>query len=294
MLVTKIIGCTVLLSVSIFASGQQNAPKLAFVQGDTLTVSIKQESTVAQEVMGRNIDFKSNSTIEKQYKVTNVTEDNNTLGHQLKRISFKADGMGQGFNFDSDNKKDLDGQLGKPIKEMMGKTYNVIVDGTGKALMSIPQTFDKKSNDQAGNIVTSMIPGLQDVANPPAKGSSSFFKVLPDTVLVKGYSWTTSATTPTEISATVHTIQDITDSVIVVEFRTAAESIVTSQMMNMDATTKISTITTGKTYVDKFSGIIKSQSSVAEGKGTVEAMNSLMPMTIKTTTELTVGRSVQH
>lgn len=290
MFVTKIIGCSLLLSLTIPAISQQKAPKLAFVQGETVTVTLKQESTVAQEVMGRNIDFKSNSNIEKQYKVTNVTEDNSTLSHQLKRISFKADGMGQGFNFDSDNKKDLDGQLGKPIKEIMGKTYNVIVDGSGKTLMSIPQTFEKKASDQ-GNIVTSMIPGLQDVANPPAKGSNSFFKVLPDTILVKGYSWTTSATTATEVSATVNTIEDITDSVIVVGFRTAAESIVTSQMMNMDATTKISTITTGKTYVDKVTGIIKSQSSVAEGKGTVEAMNSVMPMTIKTTTELTVGRS---
>lgn len=290
MFVTKVIGCFGLLSVSLLAMGQQKAPKLAFVQGETLTIAIKQEATVAQEVMGRNIDFKSTSNIEKQYKVTNVTDDNNTLSHLLKRISFKADGMGQGFNFDSDNKKDLDGQLGKPVKDIIAKTYNVIVDGSGKTLMSIPQTFEKKGNDQ-GNIVTSMIPGLQDVANPPAKGSNSFFKVLPDTVLVKGYSWTTSATTPTEVSATVHTIQDITDSVIVVEFRTAAESVVTSQMMNMDATTKISTITTGKTYVDKFTGIMKSQSSVAEGKGTVEAMNSVMPMTIKTTSELTVTRS---
>lgn len=290
MFVSKFIGGIFLLSISSIGLGQQKAPQLLFTQGDTLVVTSNLQSTVAQQVMGNSIDFKSSSMFEKKYGVSNVTDDNTTLSHKLSRITFKADGMGRGFDFDSDRKKDLDGQLGKPLKEIMAKTYNVIIDGSGKTLMSIPEKFEKKNSDQTTDIIMNMIPGLQDVANPPAKGSNSFFKVLPDTVLTKGYSWTTSATTATEVSATVHTIQDITDSEIVVEFRTAAESIVTSQMMNMDATTKISTITTGKTYVDKATGIIKSQSSVAEGKGTVEAMNTVMPMTIKTTTELTVTR----
>ncbi len=292
MSIIKTVSCSLLaVTVSLLATAQQKAPKLVFNQGDTLIVTSKLQSTVAQQVMGNNIDFKSSSMFEKKYGVSNVTDDNTTLNHKLSRITFKADGMGRGFDFDSDRKKDLDGQLGKPLKEIMAKTYNIIIDGTGKTLMSIPEKFEAKKSDPTSDMIVNMIPGLQDVANPPAKGSNSFFKVLPDTVLVKGYSWTTSATTATEVSATVNTIHEITDTEIVVEFRTAAESIVTSQMMNMDATTKISTITTGKTYVDKTTGIVKSQSSVAEGKGTVEVSNNVMPMTIKTTTELTVARN---
>ena len=153
---------------------------------------MKVKTTVAQQAMGQAIDFNVDATGNHSYKVTNTTEDNSTLHHQVQRISFSFDGMGQKMNFDSNDEKDMNGPFGKPIKEMLEKTYDIIIDPAGKTLMAMPEKIELAETDNQMAIITSMLKDVIDLVQPPQKGKPSFFKILPDSETGKGDTWTTS------------------------------------------------------------------------------------------------------
>ena len=75
-------------------------------------------------------------------------------------------------SFDSNVEKDMNGQFGKPIKEMLGKTYDMIIDPGGKVLMVQPEKHDKIQLDERLAIITNMLKDMLDVVNPPQKGKA--------------------------------------------------------------------------------------------------------------------------
>jgi len=50
--------------------------------------------------------------------------------------------MGQKRAFDSDKKEDLNGMFGKPVKNILSKSYDMIIDPGGKTLMVKPEKLD--------------------------------------------------------------------------------------------------------------------------------------------------------
>ena len=116
--------------------------KLKFGQGQNFVITVDLKNTIAQQAMGNAIDFTLNGNANHTYKVTNSTEDNTTLRHSMERLSFEFDGMGQKRSFDSNKPKDLDGQMGKPIKDLMSKTYDMLVDSYGNTLMCVPEKIE--------------------------------------------------------------------------------------------------------------------------------------------------------
>ena len=99
-----------------------------------LEISLKLKTTIAQQAMGQSIDFNVDATGDHSYKVTNTTEDNTTLNHKVQHITFAFDGMGQKTKFDSNVEKDLNGTFGKPVKDILEKKYDIIIDPSGKVM----------------------------------------------------------------------------------------------------------------------------------------------------------------
>ncbi|MBK8310289.1 MAG: hypothetical protein IPL04_04665 [Chitinophagaceae bacterium] len=66
---------------------------------------MKTNSTISQQAMGQSIDFKVDASANHSYAATNATDDNTTLRHEVQKINFAFDGMGQKQKFDSDNEK---------------------------------------------------------------------------------------------------------------------------------------------------------------------------------------------
>src|SRR5882724_11006413 len=113
---------TVSIAVLMMGSSaicQKVTGKLKFVQGQVIEITLNVKTKIAQEAMGQAIDFNVDGLATHVYTVTNTTEDNSTLHHTMKRISYSFDGMGQKKTIDSDKPKDLEGQFGKPIKDML-------------------------------------------------------------------------------------------------------------------------------------------------------------------------------
>lgn len=268
--------------------GQKVNGKLKFEQGQTIEIAMQLKTSIAQQAMGQAIDFDLDGSTNHLYKVTNATDDNNTLHHQVQQITFKFDGMGQKRSFDSNNEKDMNGQFGKPIKEMLDKTFDMIIDPTGKVLMVQPEKVENAKMDDRMAIITNMLKDVLDVVQPPQKGNASFFKVLPENEAGKGDSWNESAENQSGKSNTSYTVSDITDSTIVVDFTGNSVTVTKAEMMGNETITTMNNKTTGKIIINKTTGIIREKTTFTESNGSTEVMGSTLPVTSKTTVTITV------
>ncbi|MBC7949159.1 MAG: hypothetical protein H7Y42_14840 [Chitinophagaceae bacterium] len=271
------------LFISFSARGQKVTGKLSFKQGQTFEVTLAAQTRVSQQAFGNAIDFTVDGTAMHRYKVTNSTDDNTTLHHDVKRITFNFDGMGSKRSFDSDVKKDLDGSFGGPVKEMLGKKFDMIIDPTGKTLMVKPEKINLSKTDDRLAIVLNMMKDITGVVYPPKKAEASFFKVLPDTAVGINDTWTEAGEDSTGKFMTQYTLSAITDSTIIVGFKGKSSSNTTGEVMGMQTSTTMNNSYIGMIILDKATGIVKEKNITTESNGTTEAMGGSMPTTSKST-----------
>jgi hypothetical protein len=262
---------------------QKTSGKLIFQQGQNFVITIGLKSTISQEAGGNAIDFNVSGSAIHSYKVTNATEDNITFHHEIKQISFNFEGMGQKRSFDSDNKKDLDGFFGAPIKDILSKSYDMIIDPAGKVLMVKPEKIELAKTDDRLAIVLNMLRDVTSVVYPPKKNEASFFKVLPDTATGLNGSWAESGEDANSKFRTVYTLSAVTDSTIIVDVKGSSTTNVKAEMMGTQTSTNMNNAYTGQIVLDKTSGIIRERTINTVSNGTTEAMGGTMPVTSKTT-----------
>ena len=246
------------------------------------------QSTIAQEAMGQSIDFKVNGTATHRYKVTNTTTDNSTLHHSMKRISYLFDGMGQKQAFDSDKPKDLAGQFGKPIKELLGKTYDMVIDPTGKVMMVVPEQIETSNSDQRMAMIMNFMNDLVSSVQPPQKNKASFFKILPAKEIEVGYTWTESENNESGKLTNNYKLASINDSTIIVEFTGTSNSTTKGEMMGMETSTTMNNKTIGNIILDRKTGIMRQKTSTTDSNGSTEIMGTTLPVTSKTTSVINV------
>lgn len=275
------------------AFAQKITAPVSLQQGDSVAVSVTVKQVVAQQAMGQPIDFHVDGVADHFYKISNSTDDNITLHHKVQRMQFDFDGMGQKRSFDSDNKKDLDGQFGKPVKDILSKEYDMIIDRTGNTKLVRPEKIALQEPDARFALIANMMKDLILVIYPPQKNTASLFRVLPETGAAVGESWQETFKTETESGITTYTLTSVTDSTIVVDFKTIASSSTTSEMMGREVNTTMKSNITGQLIADKTSGLIKEKNSVIESTGAAELTGSgmpAMPINAKTNILVTVKR----
>jgi Family of unknown function (DUF6263) len=275
--------------IELVSFGQQATGKLKFDQGQQLDITLQVKTTIAQQAMGQTIDFTVDATGIHTYKVTNTTDDNTTLKHQLQQVKFAFDGMGQKKKFDSKDEKDINGQFGKPIKELLDKKFDVIVDANGKTLMAVPEKIVMGETDSRMAVITSMMKEVTDLVQPPQKGKASFFQILPERAVSKGDNWTESYINETGKFDAAYAITEINDSVIVVDFAANSITVTKAEMMGSETTTTLNNKSTGKIIVDRATGIMREKTSNTESTGNTEAPFGTLPVTSKTSTIITVN-----
>ena len=283
---TTLLFSSLLISNAILS--QAVSGKLKFGQGQVFEINVVIKTSIVQQAMGQAIDFNVDAAGYHTYKVTNTTDDNSTLNHQVNRISFTFDGMGQKINFDSKNEKDMNGRLGKPMKELLEKKYDIIIDSNGKTLMAVPEKIQLSVSDNNMAVLSSMLKDVFDLVQPPQKGSSSFFKVLPNGETEKAKPWTESYTTSTGKFDAAYSITDINDTTIVIDFVANSVTVNKAEMMGSETTTTMNNKSTGKIILDRLTCIIKEKTFTTESSGNTEASFGTLPVTSKTTTTIVV------
>lgn len=274
-----------------FAFAQKVSGKLVFQQGQVFDIALDVKTKVSQEAGGNAIDFDVTGTAAHAYKVTNATADNSTLHHDVKRVSFKFDGMGK-YSFDSDSKKDIDGLFGASAKDILSKNFDMIIDPSGKALLVKPEKIELAKADDRLAIVFTMLKDVTNVVYPPKRNESSFFKVLPDTAVGLNDSWEDAGKDVSDSFKTVYTLSAFTDSTIIVSMKGNATSVTKAEMMGMQTTTTLKSTYTGNIILDKTTGIIKEKTIITEATGSTEAMGGNLPVTSKTIITILVKPSL--
>jgi hypothetical protein len=284
----KLIPGFLLLIIASPLFGQKVSGKLTFDKGKTVIINMEVTSTMAQQAGNQAIDFSTEGAVVHAYKVTNATEHNTTLNHTLQRFWFRFDGMGQKRSFDSDIQKDKEGQLGKQFNEVCSRKYDIVIDTTGKTLMTIPQKIELTQQDERLMIVTNMLKDLTSVIYPPKKGTASFFKVMPPYEVGQGDTWTDTTSSKDETSATSYTLSAITDSTLDVDFKSISVSSIKSEIMGRQVTTNLTNAAVGKIILDRTTGIIRKKTSTISSNGTAQMLDSTLPIAGKTTVTIMV------
>lgn len=275
-----------LLLTALIGNSQAVSTKLKFEQGQAIQVNLQLKTNIVQQAMGQAIDFNVEANADHSFLVTNATEDNSTLKHSMDRVGFSFDGMGQKRKFDSKEEKDLNGNFGKPVKELLEKKYDMVIDGNGNTLMAIPEKIVLSNDDPRMAIITNMMKDVFDLVQPPKAGGGSFFKILPDSGTVKGKPWTESYALPNGIFNAAYTISEITDSTIVVDFASSSVTITKAEMMGGETTTNLNNKSTGKIIVDRLTGIMREKTMMTDSNGTTETAFGSLPVT--STTNITI------
>jgi hypothetical protein len=278
-----------LLFTTTISFGQYVSGKLKLEQGQILDITMQVKTSVVQQAGDQSIDFNVDAIGNHTYKVTNTTDDNSTLHHQIQRIRFSFEGMGPKRSFDSNEGKDMNGPFGKPMKEMLEKTYDIIIDSSGKTLMAIPEKVQFAEMDNQMAIISSLLKDVIDLVQPPKKGKNSFFKVLPDSAKGKGSNWTETYETENGKFNAAYALSDITDSTIIIDFAASSATVTKAVMMGTETTTTMNNKSTGKIILDKITGIIREKIMNTESSGTTESAFGNLPVTSKTTTIIKVN-----
>lgn len=287
----KIISAALLLMLaSLNGFSQKISAPINFGQGDSIAVTVNVKQVVAQQTGPQAIDFHVDGIAHHSYKVSNSTDDNATLHHAVHRMQFNFDGMGQKRGFDSDTKKDIEGPFGKPMKEILSKEFDMIVDRSGKTLLVRPEKIELEKPDPRFALIAGMLKDVIHVVYPPLKGAASIFKVLPAEGAAIGETWQETFKTESESGITTYTLSAVTDSTIIVDFKTIASSTSTTEMMGMQTVTTMKSNMTGQIIADKASGLIREKNSTVESNGATEAMGNSLPMTARTTINMVVTR----
>jgi hypothetical protein len=284
----KIIFLTAALFCCSLAFSQKIKSKLKFEQGQTLELAMNIKTSISQQAMGQAIDFNVDAGAGHSYKVTNVTDDNTTLNHAVQRIHFSFDGMGQKMKFDSKEEKDLNGQFGKPVKDILEKKYDIIIDPTGKTLMAVPEKVQLAETEGRMAILTGMLKEVLDLVQPPQKDKASFFAILPDKEVGKGDTWTSTTETAGGRIDAAYVLSSISDSAILVDFVESSVTVTKAEMMGSEIRTTMNNKSTGKIILDPVTFIIREKTISTESNGTAESSFGNMPVTSKTTTVITV------
>lgn len=286
----KICYLSFLLITTINLWGQKIQGKLQFHEGETFVITVELSNTVAQHVSNQPIDFSAHGTATHIYKVTGVDDNSTTLRHDVQHFVFQFEGMGQERNFDSDDKKDMETSLGTHFKEICGKSFDIVIDGYGKTVNTIPEKVDLAKQDENTVVIMNMLHDLTDVIYPPKKGKPSFFNVLPGYEIGIGSTWADTVDTPDEKSITNYTLSEITDSTIVVSFKTTSLNKMKMQMRGMVATSVMNSVSNGIIILDKATAIVKEKTSTIETNGTTETTLGIMPTSGKVTIRIGVKK----
>jgi len=183
----------------------------------------------------------------------------------------------------------MKGQFGKPVKEMLDRKFDMIIDPSGKVLMIQPEKLDTVKMDERMAIITNLLKDILDITQPPKKGTASIFRVLPENEIAKGGNWSDTIVNPGLRSIMNYTIADITDTTIIINVTGNSATVSKAEMMGNETTTTMNNKISGKIIVDKATGVFKEKNLLTESNGTTESAFGNLPVTAKTTTVITLN-----
>jgi Family of unknown function (DUF6263) len=224
---------------------------------------------MSMEVMGQTMD--NVSTLTSNVEVKEVTDSSYIFSNTVKHITMKINGMGQDISFDSDKKDDMDGQLGQALKGQVGAMQEIQVTKQGK-IAGTKQAEDKK----AGPDMASMMSMSGDLT----KGQPYPILIqLPSKTVKPGDTWTDSSGTPATIkTVTIYTLKSIGADAVLVSFTGTLAKTGTIEQNGMEMQMDMTGTVKGEATYETGSGLLKTNNSTSDIKGTLGIMGQNAPI----------------
>ncbi|MEY4893174.1 MAG: hypothetical protein RIQ34_1786 [Bacteroidota bacterium] len=285
----RLLASLVLMLLSFFAQAQKVAGKIVFQPGQVLTVNMKSSTTNLVSAMGQELEMKTEVIADHQFKVTNTTDENHTLSHEINRVRFNSDGMGNTMSFDSQSEKDLNGQLGAPVKDLLSKKYNLVIDASGNTLMAMNEGASTGKAGAEAGMLAQFVSGLTELTQAPKQGEASFFKVLPATEVGVGDAWTNTIDRNGTKIEEAYSIAEINENIITLNYLSNSNSTTVQENMGMEVTITMKNKSEGKIKVDRKSGILKEKTITTTATGTVASGYGDFPINSSSTSVITIN-----
>ena len=270
------------------AIAQKYTSRIVMEPGAVYEVHTEVKNLLAQQANGMSFDFNLDGAAVSQYTVTNTGDENISLRHKMQRISYLFDGMGSSMNFDSDNEKDLQREFARPLRDMLSKSYDLIIDTLGKTLLVLAPSAAPSAGDDQFRLISGLLGDIGTAALPPQKGDPTLFMCWPGGEMAVGESWTIAKNDENDNYQTVYTLAAVSDSTFTIDFVGNGNKRIENEMRGMQMTVNMKTATNGKIVVDRATGIIREKNTTTESAGTSEMMGSSIPVSGKTTTVVRV------
>lgn len=246
----------------------QSNNSLKLVKGQQYQVDTKIATINSIEMQGQSIDNTTDMASIYKIEVTEAQENNFTLTNTLTNIQMNVSMMGQEIKFDSDKKEDMDGQMGSAFKEFINQPKQVKLDHTGKVLTSD----------------TTSISGLAKQLNFDVSGYGSqlAFQPIPSK-LKAGDTWTDKINNEGDSKTITYVVKEINENIATITFTGTLSSETAMEQQGMELKQKTSGTYSGEEKVDIHTGVIQSNTSITDAKGTLTAMGQELPIITKIT-----------
>lgn len=276
-----------LLSALLFftiAGFAQNSGSIVLNKGQKFLIENKFTALSTQEMMGQSMESKADVFTSNNIEVKDINDNNYNLTNTFTKVTATMSAMGQDMNFDSDKKEDMDGEMGKSMKDIINKPKNVIVDKQGKIIKDKSDTTKK---DSGGGMMSMMMQQFLGNQEESGFGVSEAFMIIPKNAKA-GFSWSDSSSKEGIKKSTTYTIKEIKSAEAIVTISGNLVADTKTEMQGMEISSKTTGKITGEEIVDLKTGLIKQRTTTLESSGNMEAMGQEIPMTTKLTSVSTV------
>ncbi|MEO7265649.1 MAG: DUF6263 family protein [Ferruginibacter sp.] len=266
---------SLLASFTSFAQKNQNSTSLPVLQLNKGQQIIITTSSTMDAEMGMGMNMKNDVVQQNTLVVTDVNEKTYTVNNTLDRMRFLGSMAGQDVNFDSDKKEDLDTEIGKSVKDKIGKTIIATIDRiTGKVSVQPKEIIDTKMED---NSLSGMLGGNQ--GNDEENVSSAFFMI--PTGKKPGDSWMDSTAADKMKSVMEYKFISMEKDLATISIKTITSGTNTIEANGMQFDFSMNSKSSSEIIVNMKTSLVQKRAATADISGNIDMMGQSMDITSK-------------
>lgn len=281
-----------LVSIAFATTGfsQKISNKLGLQKGQKYEFVTEMKRSSTSEMMGQSMESTITSSMTESYDIEDVNSNGIVIEYKVKRLTFKANGMGGSQEFDSEKEADRKGEIGKILEKSLKNKYKMTIDPYGK-IVSVKADDDNPNGeknaeqDAIAGIVSSQL-GLN--FSVPKEGDISAFKFLPAREIGSSDTWIDSSNSTGVNRKTTYKVNSIKGNDLVLDYTEEVNVNTTQNIMGTEASFKSNDKTSGQVILDKNTGVLKQKTATIETKGSIEGQGMTVPTTGSTQMTITV------
>lgn len=281
----------IMLIASLFSAGiitaQTVTPKVSFVKGQLLEQNSQVKVNMVQEMMGQSMDFNIETNTKSHYEIKDASSNSFSIANTVKRVAINMSGAGQERQFDSDKKEDLDGQMGAPFKNRIGKTTEFTINNQG-IVTSVKDTAEKL--DEAMGMMGTMSGSAGEMTAERVGTRFRALSNIPAKGVKVGDTWVDSTGDIKNRVLTSYTLKSVSGNEAVVSLTGTSLVNKDVEQGSMAMHIEMKGESTGECIFDLVSGIVSNMKSVTKSTGTVEVMGQSVPLKMESSIVATISK----